>query len=347
MTKKILLTGATGFVGRMLLERLIQLGHQVHVLSRRPEKIKTHHPLLTVFTGDVRNPHDLRLAMKDCDSAYYLIHGLEESESFEYEEALAAQVFTQCSNELGLSKIIYLGGLGDSNALSPHLRSRHLTGQILALGRAKVLEFRASIVLGPGSTSYEIMKALVSRLPFLVDPKNLRERCQPLYWEDLMGYLVLGLEDRTPTSCVVEIGGPDQVNYVDLLKKVAQHSSLERKVIPVPELDPRLVGEVFDLIVPEYSRVGRHLIESLIYPTVKNTDLARELYPEITPCSISESLEKIGTIHSELGVMISKDHTLRVLMTLRSRFPEVSFLNGSNLQRSLHDFFAKQMSGLK
>ncbi len=348
MSKKILLTGATGYVGSKLLVRLLEMGEQVHVLTRSPEKLKLQHPSLLVFEGDVRSPKAVTEAMRGCDSAYYLIHGLDESHSFEYQEAKSAQVFTQCSNELGLEKIIYLGGLGDADAISPHLRSRHLTGSILALGRARVLEFRASIVLGVGSTSYEIIKALVSRLPFLIDPKNLRARCQPIYWKDLIEYLALGLLDRGETSSqVIEIGGPDQVGYADLLKIVADHSSIDRKMIPVPELDPRLIAEVFEFIVPEHSRVGRHLIESLIFPTLVEDDKAQRFFPEIRPRPIQEGLDEIGKINSDLGTIVSKEHTMQVLMSLIKRFPEFKILRGINFQSTVQDLIAKQMTSLK
>ena len=347
MAKKILLTGATGYVGSKLLPRLLELGFEVHVLARNPDQHTFAHSGIIAFKGDIRDSVALSKAMTGCESAYYLVHGLQENEAFEYEEAKAAQVFTQCSNDLGLEKIVYLGGLGDENAHSPHLRSRHLTGSILALGRAKVLEFRASIVLGDGSTSYEIIKALVSRLPFLIDPKNLRELCQPIYWEDLIDYLVLGLQEQGLPSGIIEVGGTEQVSYADLLKMVAEHSSLERKVFSVPELDPRILAEVFELLVPEYARVGRHLIESLIYPTVVRNESSVQFFPEIKPRSIGDSLDKIGTIQSNLGTILSREHTLKVLLTLSHRFPEVTFFRGVNVQHTLQEFLTKQVSSFK
>jgi uncharacterized protein YbjT (DUF2867 family) len=264
--------------------------------------------------------------MKGCDTAYYLVHGLNESHSFEYEEALAAQVFTRAANESGLKSMIYLGGLGPAGELSPHLRSRFLTGEILRLGRARVIEFRASIVLGQGSTSYEILRALSSRLPFFVDPKNLRAECQPIYLEDLLRYLLGALDMEGESSRVLEIGGPDRISYPDLLLQVANHSGIHRKVIPVPDLDPRLMAEAFELVVPEYARVGRHLIESLTYPTLVEDDSASRVFPEIKPIGIQESLDAIGTLSSDLGALVSKEHTRKVLQLFVERFPNLRWL---------------------
>ena len=199
MKKKILLTGATGYVGGLLLERLISEGYGVHVLARSPDKIMKRTGV-EVFKGDIRDADAVASAMKGCDVAYYLVHGLNSHSGFEYEEARSAQVFTAAANEAKLEKIIYLGGLGEDGELSPHLRSRQLTGRILALGKTPVTEFRASIVLGRGSTSYEMMRLLAQRLPFFIDPANLRAHCQPIFQEDLFQYLLRELDRESTES---------------------------------------------------------------------------------------------------------------------------------------------------
>ncbi|NDG85088.1 MAG: NAD-dependent epimerase/dehydratase family protein [Proteobacteria bacterium] len=347
MPKKIMLTGITGFVGKALAERLLAEGHALRALVRNPAKMTLLHPSLEVIEGDVRDPGAVRDAMRGCELAYFLVHGLGEPDSFEHEEALAAQVFTQCSNDSGLERILYLGGLGSPDADSPHLRSRHLTGKILALGRAKVLEFRASIVLGAGSTSYEIMKALVARVPVIPDPRNLRELCQPLHVKDLLDYLAAGIFVHLDASCVVEIGGPDRIPYSGLLEKLSQHAGLSRKTIPLPELDPRLLGEVFELVVPEYGRVGRHLIESLVHPTVVMDDSAMRMFPWVKPKTIAESLESIGESGLPFSAILSREHLLRVVGALIERFPQLGILRGIHGEGALYQFVAKQMAGFK
>ncbi len=322
--KKIMMTGVSGYVGNLLALRLLEEGFVIHALARNPSKVTISHPSFQVFPGDVRDAKAVSDAMKDCESAVYLVHGLGEPRSFEHHEALAAQVFTKCSNEQGIGRIVYLGGLGRAGDLSPHLRSRHLTGAILALGRAQVLEFRASIVLGEGSTSTEILKALVSRLPFLIDPANLRELCQPIHFEDMIAYLVLGLTQEVRGSRVFEIGGPDQIAYADLLGRVAAHSGMDRKMFPVPEIDPAVLGEIFELVVPEHARVGRHLIESLTYPTVVEDQSAREVFPTIAPRSLDESLNGIGRVKPELKTILTREHRIRILRMLGERFPKLA-----------------------
>jgi len=347
MTKKIMLTGATGFVGRALAERLLAEGHSIRALMRDPGKSTLAHPSLEVIAGDVRDPQAVRDAMRGCNLAYYLVHGLGEPGSFEHEEALSAQVFTHCSNESGLERILYLGGLGNADADSPHLRSRHLTGKILALGRAKVLEFRASIVLGAGSTSYEIMKALVARVPVIPDPRNLRELCQPIHVDDLLDYLSAGIFVHLDGSCVVEVGGNEQIAYSALLERLARQAGLSRKIIPLPDLDPRLLGEVFELVVPEYGRVGRHLIESLVHPTVVTEDSARRMFPWIKPKDLDGAFQSIGESGLPFSALLSRAHLVRVVGALIERFPQLGILKGIQNEGALYQFLAKQMAGFK
>jgi len=320
--KKILLTGATGYIGGVLLTRLLESGFSVRALARNPSRL-TPHPNLEVIRGDILDLSALQDAMIGCELAYYLIHGLNEPSSFEYQEALFAQTFTKASNESGLSRVIYLGGLGEGGALSPHLRSRQLTGKILALGRVPVTEFRASIVLGEGSTSYEMMKALVQRLPFFIEPANLSAKCQPIFYTDLVDYLVKESTRVSSSNEIFELGGLDQISYSKLLLRLADHSGIRRKVIAVPEIDPRILAEAFELVCPEYARVGRHLMESLIYPTVVTEDQAQEVFPEIHPRGLDEALDQIGTFQASTRELLTPAHMLKILKMLTERFPQI------------------------
>ncbi|MBU6154236.1 MAG: NAD(P)H-binding protein [Bdellovibrionales bacterium] len=327
MKKKILLTGATGYVGGLLLERLISAGHEIHVLARSPEKV-VNRPGVEIFKGDIRDHDSIASAMKDCQIAYYLVHGLNTHFAFEYEESRSAQTFTAAANEAKLEKIIYLGGLGEEGGLSPHLRSRQLTGKILALGKTPVTEFRASVVLGRGSTSYEMMRLLAQRLPFFIDPSNLRALCQPLAEQDLISYLMLELGRASGISQVFELGGKDRCTYSGLLVRLAQHSGIKRQVIPAMEIDLRLLAEVFELICPEYARVGRHLMESLTYPTVQNEKATtQQAFPEVKPIGIEEALDRIGQFHADPRELLTKDHLLKIFRGLRGRFPRWPFTN--------------------
>ena len=337
MKKKILLTGATGYVGGRLMEHLLEAGHELCILARSPEKIVSRSGV-EVIAGDIRNGKAILEAMSGCEVAYYLVHGLNAHASFEHEEASTAQVFTAAANRSNLEKIIFLGGLGVEGELSPHLRSRHLTGKILALGKTPVTEFRASIVLGRGSTSYEMMRLLAQRLPFFIDPANLRAPCQPIAEEDLLQYLMLELDRVSGESCVFELGGSDVCTYSGLLVRLARHSGINRQVIPVMEIDLRLLAEVFELICPEYARVGRHLMESLTYPTVQNEKSSTQsAFPGINPVGIEESLDRIGQFHADPKELLTKDHLVKILRGLQGRFPTwpLSLLMKSIRVRSL------------
>jgi uncharacterized protein YbjT (DUF2867 family) len=325
--KKIMLTGATGYIGGLLLERLLALGHPVQALVRNPAKFNKVHPLLTVYTGDIRDAAAVREASRGCEIAYYLVHGLEEPSSFEYQEALSAQVFTEVANHSELSRIFYLGGLGEGGDLSPHLRSRQLTGKILGLGRTPVTEVRASIVLGRGSASYEMLSLLAGRLPFFVQPRNLTALCQPIWVEDLLAYLTRCLEVPDTLPALIEVGGQDQLSYSDLLLKVASRSGIYRKVIPAPEIDTRILAEAFEIICPEYARLGRRLMESLSHPTVvHHAEVARQLFPSIHPVGVEQALDSIGPIQADHLALISPEHTRKVIRMFKDRFPQLRFL---------------------
>jgi uncharacterized protein YbjT (DUF2867 family) len=325
--KKIMLTGASGYIGGVLLDRLLALGFQVNALVRNPARFEKSHPSLGVFTGDIRNRSAVIEALKGCDLAYYLVHGLEEPSSFEHQEALSAQVFTEAANECSLSRILYLGGLGEGDELSPHLRSRQLTGKILGLGKTPVTEFRASIVLGRGSASFEMLRLLASRLPFFLEPRNLTALCQPIHVEDLMAYLLRAVEIEGALPARVEIGGADRVSYSELLLRVAGHSGIVRKVIPVPEVDLRILAEAFELVCPEYARLGRRLMESLTHATVVNhPEAARACFPAIHPVGLDQALDSIGPIRSDPLALVSPEHTRKVLRMLKDRFPQFRFL---------------------
>jgi nucleoside-diphosphate-sugar epimerase len=318
--KKIMLTGMTGYVGGILVRRLLNLGYEVQALVRNPAKVTLQHPNLSIIQGDIRDLNKVREALRGCSIAYYLVHGLDESESFEYQETLATQVFTDAVNREGTERVIYLGGLGHSEHLSPHLRSRQMAGKILTLGRAKVTEFRASVVLGQGSTSYEIICALINRLPFFVEPENLKALCQPIFSDDLIHYLLETLQQNPTESVIYEIGGSDQLSYAGLLYKVARHSGIKRKLIHLPQIEERIMFEAFELICPEYARVGGHLFESLSHSTVVMNDRAHLDFPDIRPLSLEQALDQVGRVKIEQNSVLSVKHTLKILKMLEGRF---------------------------
>jgi uncharacterized protein YbjT (DUF2867 family) len=325
--EKIMLTGITGFVGSRLADAILKGGGSIRALVRNPGRVVLSHPALELVEGDVRDPRAVREALRGCESAVYLVHGLAEGPSFEHEEAKAAAVFATACRQEGVRKIVYLGGLGDeSEALSPHLRSRHLTGEILRIPGIPVTEFRASIVIGRGSTSYSIISALVRRLPFFIEPANLRAECQPIHVSDLTAYLTAALDPAAPTGKVYEIGGPDRLSYGSLLELTARLSGLERPLIATPALEVSVLREAFELICPEQASVGSHLFESLIHSTVADREAALRDFSSVVPLGVEEAIRREGGATEEGARLVSLAHLARVIRRLEERSDSVKHL---------------------
>ncbi len=267
---RILLVGSTGYVGRRLLGLLERKGYRVRCLARRPEFLQpTVSADTEVVRGDLLDPDSLNRACRDIDVAYYLAHALGSSGDFEAEESRGAQNFAAAASACGVRRIIYLGGLGpDTPNLSPHLRSRQRVGRILRDSGASVLEFRASIVVGSGSVSFEVVRALVERLPVMITPRWVSVPAQPIAIDDLLAYLEAALSPHCQESRIVEIGGADVVSYGGLMHEYARQRGLRRWMIRVPALTPRLSSLWLGLVTPVYARIGRRLVDSLRHASV-------------------------------------------------------------------------------
>jgi uncharacterized protein YbjT (DUF2867 family) len=245
-----------------------------------------------VVRGDALDPESLRDAMAGVDTAYYLIHSMGSRGEFEKEDRRAAEGFATAARDAGVRRMIYLGGLGRGSDLSPHLRSRHEVGRILRESGVPTIELRASIIIGSGSLSFEMVRALVQKLPVMVTPRWVRQPTQPLAVEDLIDYLVRALDVELDESVVVEIGGTEQVSYMDVMREYARQRGLKRFMIPVPVLSPRLSSLWLGLVTPVYARIGRELIESTRNATVVDDDSARRLFPGVQPRGIREAIQR-------------------------------------------------------
>ncbi len=289
----ILLTGATGYVGGRLLPLLEKQGYRVRGLARRPEVLRQKAGASTeVIAGDLLDRASLEAALCGVDAAYYLVHSMGSDRSFEEADRTAAGNFAEAAKRAGVNRIIYLGGLGsDEEKLSPHLRSRHEVGRILRESGVPLLEFRASVVIGSGSLSFEMIRALVERLPVMITPRWVRVLAQPIAIDDLLEYLLAALRLPISQCDVYEIGGADQVSYGDIMREYARQRGLRRYMIPVPVLTPYLSSLWLGLVTPLYARVGRKLIESIIHPTVVRDDAARRTFG-IRPVGIEEAIRR-------------------------------------------------------
>jgi uncharacterized protein YbjT (DUF2867 family) len=274
---KILLTGATGYVGGVLLPELERRGHVVRCLARRPQKLVGRTgPTTEVIAGDASDPDALARACAGIDVAYWLVHSMESGVDFERADRLAAERFAEAAKTAGVKRIIYLGGLGaDDDALSAHLRSRHEVGAILRASGLDVVEFRASIIVGAGSFSFDLVRTLVERLPVMICPAWLATPTQPIAIADVVAYLAAAADLPPGGARIFEIGGPDKVSYGAIMREYARQRGLRRLMIPVPVLTPRLSSLWLKLVTPQYSKVGRKLIDGLKNPTVVTNAAAR------------------------------------------------------------------------
>jgi uncharacterized protein YbjT (DUF2867 family) len=289
----VLMTGATGYIGGRLLTLLQKQGVAVRCLSRRPEALKDRLSSTTeVVQGDVLDAPSLKTVFDGVDTAYYFVHSMGEDRDFESQDRIAAANFAQAATAAGVRRLVYLGGLGNPDEkLSKHLRSRQETGDVLRAYHSQVIEFRASIVIGSGSLSFEMIRALVERLPVMICPRWVQVKAQPIAIEDLLDYLRAALDLPTGTSQVYEIGGPDQASYGQIMQEYARQRRLIRWMIPVPLLTPYLSSLWLGLVTPLYARVGRKLVGSLRNPTLISNNLANTVFP-IRPRPIREAITR-------------------------------------------------------
>jgi uncharacterized protein YbjT (DUF2867 family) len=242
-----------------------------------------------VVEGDVLNAESLGPALEGVESAYYLIHSMGAIGDFEKQDRTGARNFAEAARRAGVRRIIYLGGLGHGQDLSPHMRSRQEVGDILRESGVPVVELRASIVIGSGSLSFEMIRALVELLPVMITPRWVEVEAQPIAVDDLLAYLVASLDMPLTESRVFEIGGADRVTYGDLMREYARQRGLRLTMIRVPVLTPRLSSLWLGLVTPLYARVGRQLIESIKHASIVRDPSALEVFP-VRPLNSREAI---------------------------------------------------------
>lgn len=290
----VLLTGGTGYVGGRLIRLLEQRKLRLRCLARKPEQLRSRVQSTTdVVAGDVLDVDSLEKALQGVSTAYYLVHLMSGVKDFEQADRQAALNFSEAAKKSGLKKIIYLGGLGDDQdpKLSPHLRSRHEVGEILRASGAETIEFRASVVIGSGSLSFDLVKSLTERLPVMLCPRWLTTPTQPIAIDDVLAYLVAALDLPQGGSRIFEIGCPDVTTYGDIIREYARQRGLRRWLISVPVLTPYLSSLWLALVTPASFEVGRHLIEGLKNSTIVHDRSALDVFP-VRPMSVREAVAK-------------------------------------------------------
>ncbi len=293
---KCLVTGATGYIGGRLAPQLLQKGYDVRVLTRDADRLQGRLWIdeVEVIEGDVLKPETLTAALKDIDIAYYLIHSMSgnSTSNFHKRDMQAAENFGKAAKENNVERIIYLGGLGNpEDKLSEHLSSRQQTGKILRESGVAVTEFRAAIVVGSGSKSFEMIRYLSERLPVMICPKWVYSKVQPIAIRDALQYLVSAIEKPETKNEIIEIGGSSIITYADMMRIYAEINGLRRFLIPVPVLTPALSSHWVHWMTPIPASLARPLIEGLKNDVIVKDDKAKELFPEIEPISYRRAVQ--------------------------------------------------------
>jgi len=273
---KLLVAGASGFVGRRLCPALTDARHEVRAMTRRLERYSGGgEPVY----GDVAEPESVAAAAAGCEAAYYLVHSLDKP-TFEADDAAAAERFGVAAANAGLSRIVYLGGLGDDDdVLSAHLRSRRQVEKLLGSGGVPVTTLRAGIIVGYGGISWEMTRQLVEHLPAMVTPRWVRTRTQPIAVADVIRYLVAVLELPEAAGRAFDIGGPDVLEYVEMMRRVARIEGRKTLVLPVPLLSPSLSSRWLSLVTDVDVATGRSLVDSMTNEVIVRDDSIRKLVP--------------------------------------------------------------------
>jgi uncharacterized protein YbjT (DUF2867 family) len=287
---RVLVTGATGFVGKRLVPALVEAGHDVVALVRDPDRYDPPSGV-TVATGDLLESGSFEAALEDVDAAYYLVHSMQAGGDYAERDRRAARNFVDAADAAGVDRVIYLGGLGeDRDELSEHLRSRREVERVLGDGAFALTTLRAAIIIGEGSASFEMIRGIANRLPVMITPRWVQTECQPIAVDDVIAYLVGVLDAPATRGDTFEIGGPEVLTYESLIRRAARLTEgREPIIIPVPVLTPELSSYWIGLVTPVETSVARPLVHGLKNPVVV-TDHRIESLVDVEPTSLETAV---------------------------------------------------------
>jgi uncharacterized protein YbjT (DUF2867 family) len=288
----IAIVGASGYIGTNLIDELLNnTDHNIVAISRNAESINLNSNKLKKINVNIFNEHKMQQSLTNIDCVFYLVHMMAQKKlDFTVAEAKAANIILNITKRSNIKRIIYLGGLGnDADNLSRHLTSRHHTGEILRNSPGITIEFRASMVIGKGSISYDIITNLVHKLPIITIPKWSETLTQPIGIKDAINYLVSGILLDINHSEIIEIGGPEQVSYRNLMRRYAIWKGHNPIIVELPIIPVGIAAWWLNLFTPKiHAKVGRSLVESLANPMIVTNDNAHKLFPEIVASKLED-----------------------------------------------------------
>jgi uncharacterized protein YbjT (DUF2867 family) len=288
---RVLVTGATGFVGSNLLPSLLDAGHDVVAMTRDADRYDPPDGV-EVVEGDLLEAESLAGDFDGVDAAYYLVHSLQTGGDFEERDRTAATNFSAAASAASVDRVIYLGGLGETgDDLSPHLRSRQEVEELLGRGSYELTTLRAAIIVGAGSISFQMVRQLVSKLPVMVAPKWVYTECQPIAIDDVVSYLVGVLDEPETAGGTYEIGGPEVLTYKEMLVRTGEAMDKRPLVVPVPVLSPKLSSYWVDLVTDVPRSISHPLILGLKNPVVV-TDQTLDQYVPVERTPFGDAVER-------------------------------------------------------
>ena len=289
---RILVTGATGYIGGRLVPRLLDKGHKVRCIARNPSRLAGHPwPGVEIVPGDLGDPAAPLQALQGIDVAYYLIHSMAAGHAFWERDRSMALAFGEAAAQAGVRRIIYLGGLGDPEKVhSRHLVSRQEVGRCLAAGGVPVIEFRAAVIVGSGSASFEMIRHLTERLPVMITPRWVNTRCQPIGIRSVLNYLLEALDHPTAQG-IYEIGGQDILSYREMMLRYARLRGLRRLILSIPVPRPELSSRWVGLVTPIPASIARPLVESLRTEVIARDNRALSTFT-VRPTGYDEAVRR-------------------------------------------------------
>jgi uncharacterized protein YbjT (DUF2867 family) len=305
---KILVTGAAGYVGRRLVYRLLkETGHDLNLFVMNRNEVQfSETSRIKIFEGSTFDEKSLDAALEGVECAYYLIHSMGAAGDFEKLDKLSAENFRDSCMRNNVKRVVYLGGLGVKDDSSPHLRSRIETGEILSDNgsRYTAIWFRAGIIIGSGSASFEILKNLAQKLPVLITPKWVETKTEPVFIDDVVSYLIEASVCECEKNLEVDIGS-EVMSFSRMIKRASEIMGLKRIIVPVPFFTPKLSSYWLVFITPVPLRIAAPLVEGLRHETVRKNSNAAKFFPDISPVKFDEAIRK--ALHeAEINQVISR-----------------------------------------